>query len=178
MKKWVIILIALIVLLPQAMETFAQDANASQFFYMVKKLFPEQKDVAIFISQEALSSKRKLMDRAAAQNGIAAKIYLIESALDVGKRIRDLPDESVLVIFNSNVLMKKKTQLYILKNCKTKKISIFTSSRDYTELGALFGIIKNESTFELVLNLKHNEFLKPKFTDAFIQQAGISEVIQ
>lgn len=178
MKKLLVVLIAFVVLIPMAVETIAQDANASQFFYMVKKLFPEQKDVAIFISKEALASRRKLMDRAAAQNGISAKIYLIESALDVGKRIRDLPDESVLVIFGSDVLLKKKTQLYILKNCKTKKISVFTSSRDYTELGALFGIIKNESSFDLVLNLKHNEFLKPKFTDAFIQQAGISEVIQ
>ena len=156
-----------------------KDANASQFFYMIKQLFPDINDVSVFLSEESLANQKTIMDRAAAQYKLKVKIFIIDTSIDVGKRIRELGENSVLVIFNSDVLMKKSTKLYILKNCKGKKIAIFTSSRDYSDLGALMGIIKNgNNSVDLVLNLKHNEHFKPKFTDAFIEKVGISEVIQ
>lgn len=172
-------LMGLLLIFPVSSYVFAQDANPSQFFYIVKNVFPEIEDVAVFISQESLEENKALMDRAAAQNKIKATIYLIETSTDVGDKIRELKDNSVLVIFSSDVLMKKSTQLYILKNCKDKRISVFTSSRDYSELGALMGLIKNEDKkVDLVLNLKQNEHLKTKFTGEYVEKVGIQEVIQ
>ena len=174
-----LLIVLIFMMLVQGSTVIAADANPTQFFYIVKKLFPDVGEIAVFISPDALSAQKTMMDRAAAQNKIKAKIFIIETSTDVGKRIRELRENSVLVVFSSDILMKKSTQLYILKNCKEKQISVFTSSRDYSELGALMGVIKNESnTVELVLNLKNNEYLKPKFSDTFIQQAGIGEVIQ
>ena len=172
-------LFVVLLMLSQGAAAFAGDANASQFFYIVKKLFPDATEIAVFISHESLSEQKTMLDRAAAQNKVKATIYLIETSTDVGKRIRELRENSILVIFNSSVLLKKSTQLYILKNCKEKQISVFTSSREYSDLGALLGIIKgSDNTVDLVLNLKQNEYLKPKFTDVLIQQVGIAEVIQ
>ena len=180
-KKIILVGGALIILLSIGLNGFviAKDANASQFFFMVKRLFPAVKEVSVFISEERLNARKTMIERAAMQNKIRVKIFLIETSIDVGKRIRDLSENEVLVIFNSDVLLKKSTQLYILKNCKEKHIAVFTSSRIYSELGALLGIIKNGGgTTDLVLNLKHNEYLKPTFSEAFIEQAGITEVIQ
>ena len=177
-KKWLTMGIVMIMGI-QNHAVFSGEVNATQFMYMVKKLFPDQKDVAIFISQESFQSQRSLIERASAQNGFTAKIYIIQSSADVGTRIRELPENSVLVVYNSDVLMKKSTQLYILKNCKERKIAVFTPDRGYSELGALFGLISESAgSLELVLNLKHNEYLRPSFTDDFIEQAGITEVIQ
>ena len=166
-------------LLFQASSIFAQDANPSQFFYIVKRLYPDIEEVAVFISPESLAEHKAMMDRAAAQNKIKVVLYLIETSTDVGDKIRELKESSILVIFSSAVLMKKTTQLYILKNCKEKKISVFTSSRDYSDLGALMGLIKNaDNRVDLVLNLRQNEHLKPKFTDDYVAEVGIQEVIQ
>ena len=172
-------LFVVLLMLSQGAVAAAGDANATQFFYIVKKLFPEASEIAVFISPETLSEQKTMLDRAAAQNKVKATVYLIETSTDVGKRIRELKENSILVIFDSSVLLKKSTQLYVLKNCKEKQISVFTSSREYSDLGALLGIIKSsDSTVNLVLNLKQNEYLKPKFTDVFIKNTGIAEVIQ
>ena len=159
--------------------TLAQDANPSQFFGIIKRLFPETGEVAIFISPELIATQKEVIDRSAVQNQIQARIHVVESGIDVGKSIRELQENSLLVIFSSDVLMTKSSKLYILSKCKEKQISIVTSSRDYSESGALLGLVKNEKNrIELVLNLKHSEHLKAKFTEDFIAQAGIKEVIQ
>ena len=178
-SKKVICFLGFFLILDWTPFAFSQDANPSQFFYIVKRIFPDIENVAVFISQESLGENKSMMDRAAAQNKVKAKIYIIESSTDVGTRIRELKENSVLVIFSSDVLMKKSTQLYILKNCKEKQISVFTSSRDYSELGALMGLIKSlDRKVDLVLNLKQNEHLKTKFTGDYVEEVGIQEVIQ
>jgi len=56
---------------------------------------------------------------------------------------------------------------------------MITASRDYADSGALLTLLPNaEGKIDLVVNLKHNEHMHAQFTDAFIQENGITEVIQ
>ena len=87
------------------------------------------------------------------QNGLSAKLYVISNTIDVGKRLRELPSKSILVVYQSDVLSKKSTQrLFILTKCKEHQIAVITSSAEYSELGALIGLVKTGPRFELVLN--------------------------
>ena len=157
----------------------AAEVNVYQFFYAIKKIFPDLKEVSMFLADDVLQAQKATIGRAALQNQLEAKIYVIETKSDIGKQLQALSHQSVLVIYTSAILTDKSTQLYILKTCKNKEISVITSSREYTDLGALLGIIPDgEKGIEMVLNLKHNMHLKERFTDAFIDDSGISEVIQ
>ncbi|RMF65746.1 MAG: hypothetical protein D6743_07530, partial [Calditrichaeota bacterium] len=86
---------------------------------------------------------------------------------------------AVLVLFDSPEMSRNKSKLYILSKCKAKHIAIVTSSMDYAESGALLGIVKGaDQKVKTILNLKHNGFLRNKFTDDLIARVGIEEVIR
>ncbi len=178
MKKIQFILVITLFII-QGHSVFSKDVNAGHFLYMAKKIFPETSDVTVFISKEAMQTQQPLLERASAQHQLKTSVFLIGNSMDVGKNIKKLKKNSILIIIDSDLLMKKSTQLYILKNCKEKQISLFTPSRGYSDLGALLGVIQsNENQVELVVNLKHNDHLKSNFNDEFLQKVGITDVIQ
>lgn len=156
----------------------ADDANGTQYLTMAKMAFQDAKAVSIFISEADLAKEQATINRAALQNKLQAKIFVIKSSIDVGKRMRELADNSLLVVYQSDVLSKKSTQLFILKKCKEKQISVITSSAEYSELGALIGLVKSGPRFELVLNLKQNDWAAARFPADVIERLGISRVIQ
>jgi|GEM_PF-2506083 len=159
-------------------QVLADDANGTQYITMAKMAFQDAKEISIFISEADLAKEKSTINRAALQNKVQAKIYVIKSSLDVGKRMRELPDGSVLVVYQSEVLAKKSTQLFILKKCKEKQVGVITSSAEYSELGALIGLVKTGPRFELVLNLKQNDWAAARFPSDVIERLGIARVIQ
>lgn len=156
----------------------ADDANATQFLTIAKQAFGNVGEVAIFISESDLSSEKAIIDRAAAQNGLNVKLYIIKSSIDVNTYLKEIADNSVLVIYQSDVLSKKSTILYILSRCKKKQVALITSSSEYSELGALLGLVRENKRFKIVLNLKQNEWLKSEFSEDRQLQLGVSEVIE
>ena len=170
-----VLLLTLVLATGQAL---ADDANATQYLTMAKQAFQDAKEVAIFISEEDLAKEKDIINRAALQNGLTAKLYVIANTIDVGKRLRELSPNSILVVYQSEVLSKKSTQLFVLKKCKESQIAVITSSSEYTELGALIGLVKTGPRFELVLNLKQNDWAAARFPSDVIERLGIARVIE
>jgi hypothetical protein len=179
MKHRIISIAIALMFVLQIGSAVAQDANAYQFFFTIKQFLPETKDLTVFISKEKLGEEKDKIERASAQNQMKPKIYVIESAFELGKIVTKLPSNSALLVYNSGVLMKKSTIMYVLSKCKDKNIAVVTSSREYSDLGALLGLIKDDANkVNLVLNLKQNETFQSSFSDAVIEQAQFAEVIR
>ena len=177
MKK--VLCISIIMLVSFSKLTFGFDATPMQLFYITKTAFPEIHEIAIFISPERLEKEKVKIERALAGQQLKGRIYKIRMSTDIGRRLKEMKDNSVLVIFSSDVLMDKKSKLYILSKCKSKKISLITSSHDYSDTGALLGVIPNsENKLDIILNLKHNEYLAPLFTEDTILKMGVCQVIK
>ena len=105
---------------------------------------------------------------------LKAKIYVIESTSAIGNAIKQINPNSLLVIFSSDILNQKSSILYILSKCKEKQILLLTSSLDYSEAGALLGLITDENQkTKLIVNLTHSENLRAKFSQELLQQQGI-----
>ena len=179
MQKLKLLPAALILLLCQNSLIFSKDITPLQLLFTVKQAFPDCKELAILISKDLLAKEKKNIARASAQTQMKATIYVVTSSSDIGRALAKISEGSVMVLFGSGVLSKKKTKLYVLSKCKPKKIAIVTSSNDYAQSGALLGVVRDENQkLKTVLNLKHNLHLKSKFTPDFIQTVGIKEVIE
>ncbi len=156
-----------------------ENATALQVFFAIKKVFPETQNVSLLISQNLLDQENTKIARAATQTRLTVEIYAVRDAIDIGKKLKKIPENSILVIFASDALSSNSSRLYILSRCKEKNIEIVSTSEDYTNSGALLGILLNEQhKVELILNLKHSQVLASKFTKEFIQQTGINQIIE
>jgi hypothetical protein len=157
---------------------FAKEATALQYFFLVKKIFPEKTEVSVFIDKDRLGEEKDKIARASAQTGLKALIFEVDDQKSIGQNLRQLADNQVLILYGSPVVEEKSSVMFILSKCKSKGVSIFTASRAYSESGALLGILNDEVGAELVLNLKQNEQLATVFNENFIQEVGIKRVIR
>ncbi len=179
MKISIRLFLALLLFAVEISPLIAREVSPIQFLFTIRRIFPDQKKLTVFISQSKLEKVKPLLVRAAAQNKFNVKVHIIESTTDIGKSFREIDNNIILLIFDSPVLNHRKNRLYILKKCKEKKISIITSSKEYSDSGALLALLVNaENKIDVVVNLKHCKHLKDKFTEEFIRQNGIKEVIQ
>lgn len=157
----------------------AKDVTPMQVLFTTKEIFPDCREVAIFVSREYFHANEMNIARASAQNHIKPHVYIIENSSDIGNALNNIDEGSILVVMDSDALTKSNNKLYILSKCKTKRISIVTSSPQYSESGALLGILPDDGQkIKVVLNLKHNKFLKEKFTPDFLAKVGVKEVIE
>lgn len=178
MKKLMALTSGLLIL-GQTLAGFAGQIPPLSFFYVINKIFPEAKDVAIFMTKEMLAENEQKVSRAAASTNVKVKIYVIEGSSSIGNALKQIDPKSVLVIFSSGALDEKSSILYILSKCKEKKILLLTSSRAYSEAGALLGLVYDESeNLKLIVNLTYHEELRAKFSQELLQQQGIYADIQ
>ncbi|MEJ2635085.1 MAG: ABC transporter substrate binding protein [Calditrichia bacterium] len=157
----------------------ANSPTPLQIFFLVKKIFPEIKEVSVLVTKDLLETEKTRVTRAAAQTQMKVVLYPVENATDIGTSFKEINDKSFVVIYDTDILSQKSNKLYILSKCKEKRIPLITTSPEYTESGALIGILAegNDKT-DVVVNLKHSDSFQSKFTSDFIRQAGISRVIQ
>ena len=157
----------------------AKEVTPMQVLYTTKQFFPTCSEVAIFSSQEYFQKNKDNIARAAAQNKIKPHVYIVEKSTDIGNALGSIADNSILVVFDSATLDQSNNKLYILSKCKTKRITIITSSPQFSNSGALLGILLDkDQKIKMVLNLKHNSFLKDKFTPDTIAKFGIAKIIE
>lgn len=157
---------------------YAKEVTPLQLLFTVKQAFPESREVSIMVTTDNMATAGESIKRAVASTQLKAKIYVIASSADIGSALGKVPEKSILVIFNSGILTDKKSKLFVLSKCKPKQIAIITSSKDYSESGALLGIVKEADETRMVLNLKHNQKYSAQFSDAVITKLGIQEVIR
>jgi len=179
MKRGIMLSVIFISLLAGFFTLYAKDASPSQFFYVIKKLMPDCKEISMFMSSETIDKKKVSINRAALQNKIKVKIFPIESAIELGKNIRLLKDGDVLIVYSSDVLLNKSSAVYVLKKCIEKNIAVITSSKLYSDLGAFLGLIRGEdSKLKVIVNFKQYAELQSSITQEKLQLAGVTQVIK
>lgn len=176
MQKTTLITAILLLLLQFGL---AKEPSFLQYFYTIKNILPETKNIGVFISEEKYKDQEKQIKRASAQTGLKTLVFLIKDARSIGKSIKQLKTNDALVICDSPVLAKKASRLFILSKTKDKKIPVVTASKEYSDSGALLCLRKDENNrTQIVINLKQTEYLASKFTDASVQKLGISKIIR
>ncbi len=177
MKKTTFFLVALV--LTQLGNVFAQQPTFLQYFFSIKKVLPETKKVGVFIPESEFSVQKNKIAQASQRAGIKTKVFLIQDLKSIGKNIQNLSDIDILLIYNTPILMKKTSRMFIISKCKDKHIPIITSSEEYSKFGALLGLIKGEDGHsKILLNLKLNPNLASVFTDDYVKKTGIFKRIQ
>lgn len=161
-------------------QAFARNATAAQYLYMISKVIPEKKKVAIFMSKELVGKEKTKLERAAATFGLTATIYLIDNAKTIGTSLKKLTGNEALVVYETPVLSEKSSKMFILSKCKEKGIPVVSSSVDYAKAGAFIGIIVNEKfkLTELLINLQNHSDQSSKFTEEFNLSLGITQVLR
>ena len=177
MKQIVILAVVLNIIL-SSNSSQAGEISALQLLYLVKQAFPEKEQVEVFINKDEYKEKETNIKVASAQMKFKINVHLIEQATDIGQAFGKIADNSLLVIFTAEVFNKSSARLYVLSKCKDKQVAIITTSKEYSDSGALLCVYKDENAqLKVVLNLKKNEHLKDRFTEEVIQKAGIQEVV-
>ncbi len=178
MRKVTITLILLFTFLSG--QLWAKNATAAQFLYMVSKVLPEKKNVSIFLPAELLSREKPKIERAAATFGLKVKLFLIETARSLGEGFKQLKNDEVLIVYESDVTSVKSSRLFILKKCKERNIPVVTPMEEYSKAGAFLGIIVNEKfkMKDLLVNVQNYAEYAPKFTEEFNVAIGVTQVIK
>lgn len=155
------------------------DPTPLQMVYVIKKIFPEVQEITVFIDKNEVNTFKSKFNQAGVSKNLQIKMYPIDTAADIGNSIKNVPENSTLLIMNNEVLTNTKSRLYILSKSKEKNIKLVSSSQDYVDSGALIGIIMTANNeIKIIVNIKHCPQFKSKFTSSFIEQAGIAAVIE
>ena len=177
MKRKIIFSILLVFILTIGFSQ-AGDVTILQMLFVSKKALPEFEEVSVLITKWDMEANMEKINRASAQMQLKLALYAVENSFDIGEVFRKIPPQSALVIIDEGLFDNNKMKLYILSKCKESEISVVTSSQDYFDSGALVGYVMNEQgKRSIMINLTHYAHLQPKFTEEFIQVAGIEKVI-
>jgi ABC-type uncharacterized transport system substrate-binding protein len=178
MKVFIPIFLSVFVLFePQV--TSASDVSALQLLFTVKKVFPQADEVNVLVPSNFFSREEQSIKRASTQTGIQPVIFIIERNSDIGASIRKMGRNSVLIVYGEDLLSERNSKLYVLSKCREKRIALISSSKSYSDSGALLGVLQGaDKKVGLVLNLKHNHHLAPHFTPELIAEIGFSQVIE
>jgi ribosomal protein L30E len=157
----------------------AQEPSLLQLLFTVKKILPETKTIAVFITEKSYNTSQEKLARAAVQSQLEVKVYKISDSKSIGKSLKKLKNVGVLLVYNDPVLAEKKNRLFILSKSKSKKIPIISSSQEYSDSGALIHLSKGaDKRTQIVINLKQSEYLSGKFTDEAKEKLGIAKLIR
>lgn len=157
----------------------AQNVTPRQYFFIVKKIFPDTKEISVIIDEKQLDNFKDDIAKAASQAQVIVKIYPISDFKSIGKSVKKINKSGILVVIPCPVLTNKSSKLFILSKCKAKDVAVISESKDYSDSGALLGIFPQDGAkTKVVLNLKHSQDLLTKFTPDYAKQVGISEVLQ
>jgi len=177
MKKTTLCLVCVFILMLTA-QVFADEVSPLQIFHLMKQVFPAQEKVAVFISDAQYTKLKDKINLAAMQNNVKAHVFIVESSGDIGTALNGLEKNSVLILFESRTLLNNTSKLYILSKCKEKQVPIVTTSKAYSDSGALVAVVKDQDDkLALTLNLKQNAHLKDLFTEELIAKIGFKDVI-
>jgi len=162
-----------------SVNVYAGEPTFMQYFYSVKQILPETKEIGVFITEDQFNEQKDKLNRAAQRTGVKAQIFLVSDMKSIGKNIKNIGGIDILLISQAEVLMSKSSRLFILSKCKDKKIPIISASEEYSRSGALVGLLEgDDGKSKIVLNVKHSPYLASRFTDEFNKKAGIKELIQ
>jgi len=174
MKTNILFLLLILVSLASAAEpTFLQ------YLYSAKQVLPESENVGIFITQDQYDAGKDDINKACQRTSLKAQVFIVSDLKSIGKNMKAVKGVDLLLITQADVLNDKSSRLFLLSKSKDKKIPLISSSEEYSNSGALIGLLPGENgRSKIVLNVKHTPYLAARFTDEYNKKAGIKELIQ
>jgi len=155
-----------------------KEITPMQLLYTTRQVFPDCRELTIFVTADYYQKSKSKIARAVAQNHFKPHVFIIGRSSDIGNALGRIGKRTVLVVFDAKLLNKSNNRLYILSKCKNKRIAIVTSSKRYADSGATVGVyVEDGDQIKTVLNLKHSAYLKEKFTQELISRVGFEEII-
>jgi ABC-type uncharacterized transport system substrate-binding protein len=160
-------------------QVLGKDVTYLQFFYMIKNIFPETKEVAIFLPKDIQEQEQSKIASASVKMGLTIKLYLISDMSSIRSNLKLLPAKSVLLVYTDPLLMEKSNRDHIINSCAEKQIPIISSSQEYITAGALIGLLIDESNkLKVVINVQQYPQIASLFSEEFTQKIGAAEVIR
>ncbi len=176
MKKFYYILV---IVLTSFQFVMANTVSWTQYFFAIKQIFPEIKNVSILITEDAVQSQQKSIARAATAFKIKVKLFPVKDTRGIGNGIKMVDDGAVLIVYEDPLFMERSSIYYILSKAKDKNISVISCSEKYAEAGAFLSLVKKDSKkLKIVVNLRFKPEFASKFTPELQQKLGVSEVLQ
>ncbi len=177
MKKICLILLTIILMINHTMAN--KHPTYLQILYSIKKVFPEAKQVHLLIAQEDLENAHKKIERSSAQSHLKSIIHPIDTPAQINQALIAIPDGEIVVLYPSSLFQKNNIKLFILKKIKEKKMFLVTTSTQYSQSGALLGVLPEEGKkTKIVLNLKHYPYLKEKLDINTLKAVNFAQIIQ
>ncbi len=157
----------------------ANTISWSQYFFAIKQIFPDIKNVSVLLSEEAVQSQKKAISHSAAPFNVKVKLFPVKDTREIGNQLKMIEDGGVLIVLDDPMFMNKSSMFYILSKAKDKNISVVSSSQQYAEAGAFLTLIKDSSKkLKVVVNLRFKPELASKFTPELQQKLGVAEVLE
>ncbi|WP_456443304.1 hypothetical protein [Caldithrix abyssi] len=176
MKKWSLIIIGLLMFIQFS---FGGKVTWLQYFYAIKQIFPDEKQVSILIPKQVMEAEQKDIRRAAAITKFTVKLFPVEDTRDIGTKVKMVKKKSILIIYDDTMFRNKSSMLYILSRANERELMVVTNSEEYGEKGAFLTLCKkDDKKLKIVVNLKFKPELAAKFTPEFQQKLGITQVLQ
>lgn len=177
--KRMAILCGLFVIFFTVSSSWAESVTMLQYFFLTKKVLPETEAVSIFIPSALVEDEKPKIALAAAKMGLKVFIHPVDNADEASLNLKQLKENSVLLVYDSPELNSAPVRNRILATCNAGNILVISSSRSYLDGGALLGVWKGEDgKIKLTLNLKKSPALSSRFNDFRLQQIGADEVIR
>jgi len=170
---------SIMMVLAIVISAFGKDVTYLQFFYTIKNVFPDVKEVAIFLPQDLQEQEQSKIASASVKMGVTAKLYLITDVQSIGNNTKLLNQKSVVLIYNAPILAEKSNRDFIIKKCAEMQIPVVTSSQDFVQAGALIGLLPDENNkLKLIVNVQQYPQIASLFSAEFSQKVGVAEIIR
>ena len=83
-----------------SVNVYAGEPTFMQYFYSVKQILPETKEIGVFITEEQFNEQKDKLNRAAQRTGVKAQIFLVSDMKSIGKNIKNIGGIDILLISN------------------------------------------------------------------------------
>ncbi len=177
MKKLTSLFILLIMFI--SANICAGSVTPLQYFYMVKKVFPEKKTVSVFLPASIENEEKPRIAKAAVKMGVKVVLHLVTDVQSVKENLALVDPGSVVVVYASPELESAIIAQLIVSHCTNNKIPLVSSSKKYSDQGALIALLPGEDNkIQLTINLKESMYMADRFNEQFLQQIGAAEVIR
>jgi len=153
--------ILLLILLLSNVILLGKEITPNQYYYIIRQLFPDKEKINVFIDKNNYNEIKKDITRASTIFKFDTKLYSIDSPRDIGKFLKDIKKDELLLIFPNELFESSRFKVFILKQTKENGIYLISNYESYSTGGALVAIIidsETEKTKVLINLANHPDF--------------------
>lgn len=159
MKRFSLVLPALLLLLAAATPLAKEPASHNQQLFVLKTLKPSTKSVGLMVSSRMAADEATMtsVKRAAAGAGFTIFLSTIDTIRDVAPKFRDLRAEGVQAIWvieGNGVMADRATRSFLIENTTRQQVPLLAPSASWVSEGACASVEKVGGNLSVALNQK------------------------